>query len=110
MKNHSSKSTMNKVLSLFILMTVFVSMSLICFASDVTINIDGKYVEFNNSSGAPFIDSANRTQVPLRVTMESAGCTVLWDSETRTAIVKKDDTVVKVPIGQSYIPETDEVQ
>lgn len=103
MENKTKVFKLRKLISLFIIFAVFISMSLICFGADVKISIDGKYVDFNNSTGAPFIDSANRTQVPLRVTMESAGCTVLWDSETRTAIVKKDDTVVKVPIGQSYI-------
>ena len=103
MENRTKLFKLRKLISLFIIFAVFISMSLISFGADIKISIDGKNVEFTASSGSPFIDSANRTQVPLRVTMENAGCTVLWDSETRTAIVKKDSTVVKVPIGESYI-------
>lgn len=103
MKNRQTKAAVNTVLSLIILLTAFISMSLVCFASDVQVRIDGKNLEFNSSTGAPFIDSANRTQVPLRVTMEACGCSVDWISGSRTAVVEKNGIVVQVPIGQNYI-------
>ena len=52
---------------------------------------------------APFLDSAGRTQVPFRLTMESFGCAVYWNNETRTAVAEKDGTRVEVPIGAPYL-------
>lgn len=72
-------------------------------AGEVGILIGGKAVTFTESSGKPFIDSANRTQVPLRAAMETFGCAVGWNQESKTAIVEKDGITVKVPIGQKYI-------
>ncbi|HCP15146.1 MAG TPA: hypothetical protein DIT32_05165 [Peptococcaceae bacterium] len=69
----------------------------------VDINIDDTNVEFCGHTGIPFIDSNNRTQVPLRITMESLGAEVDWNQETQTVVVKKDDVMVEVPIGKYYI-------
>lgn len=73
------------------------------YAAGINVTINGKAVTFTQSSGQPFIDSANRTQVPLRQTMEAFGCNVSWDSITKIATVSKDGTVVQVPIGKGYI-------
>ena len=73
------------------------------FYSPIKIFIDGQIVLFSKSSGAPFVDKASRTQVPLRVTMEGYGANVGWDSGTKTATVEKDGVTVKIPIGQRYI-------
>ncbi|MBQ4339444.1 MAG: copper amine oxidase N-terminal domain-containing protein [Firmicutes bacterium] len=92
---------MKKIISLTLIVVMVLSATFTCFGVNVKINdMDVLYTEY---SGVPFIDAANRTQVPLRVTMEDFGCNVDWDGDTRTAIVEKDGTVVKVPIGQSYI-------
>ena len=71
----------------------------------VGVTIDGQAVAFDDTYGYPFIDQAGRSQVPFRVTLESFGCEVSWDNDTRTAIAQKDGTVVEVPIGQAYILE-----
>ena len=71
----------------------------------VGVTIDGQPVAFDDTYGYPFLDEAGRTQVPFRVTLESFGCTVSWDNDTRTAIAEKDGVVVEVPIGQAYILE-----
>jgi len=72
-------------------------------ATGVSVAIQGTNVLFTEASGSPFIDASNRTQVPLRVTMESYGCEVTWDNVSKIAIVSKDGITVKVPIGQNYI-------
>lgn len=72
-------------------------------ASAVGIVIDGKGVAFTSQSGSPFIDSQNRTLVPLRITMETYGCSVYWDNENQNAIVYKDGVTVVCPINKSYI-------
>lgn len=71
--------------------------------NNINVIIDGKTVEWTNSSGKPFIDLANRTQVPFRQTLEAFGADVTWDSKTMTAIATKNNITVEVPIGQEYI-------
>ncbi|MPM13206.1 hypothetical protein SDC9_59561 [bioreactor metagenome] len=71
--------------------------------SDVSISIDGEGVAFSTDSGSPFIGSDNRTMVPLRITMETYGCSVYWDNENQNAIVYKDGITVVCPIDEKYI-------
>ncbi len=72
-------------------------------AGNVAVSIDGSNVAFTNTTGRPFVDSANRTLVPLRITMEDYGCEVFWDNENNRAIVYKDGVTVVCPIGEKYI-------
>ncbi len=69
----------------------------------VSVTIDGEPVVFQSGYGEPFIDSNNRTQVPVRGALEAFGAVVIWDPDVRTAIVQKDEVVVQVPVGQAYI-------
>lgn len=94
-----------KLLSIFVMLSMIFSMfiPISASASSVSVTIDGVPVAFNDSTGYPFVDSANRTQVPLRAAMEAYGCSVEWDSYSRTAIVIKDEMKVEVPIGTNYI-------
>ena len=92
---------MRRIYSFLIFLAVVMAGTAMAFA--VNINIDGKGVAFNEVYGEPFIDSANRTQVPLRITMESCGCEVNWDDARKTALVEKNGVLVEVPIGASYI-------
>ncbi len=70
---------------------------------NVTVEIDGKAVSFNDQVGRPYIDGASRTQVPLNAAMTAFGAQVTWDDSIKTATVKKDNTTVKVPVGKHYI-------
>ena len=85
---------------LLILMSLF---SVATAASAATVSVDGYLVAFNKDTGYPFVDENSRTMVPLRITMESAGAEVGWDSATRTASVNMNGTTVQVPIGHKYI-------
>ena len=69
----------------------------------IDIKIDGTKVEFCGHTGIPYIDSHNRIQVPLRNTMESLGAQVDWNQNTQAVVVKKDNTIVEVPIGKYHI-------
>ena len=92
---------MKKRLSV-ILSVLIVAMSFIpTYATNISIN--NQNVQFTASSGTPFIDSANRTQVPFRQTMEAFGASVSWDSVNNMAVAVKDGVTVQVPIGASYI-------
>lgn len=68
-----------------------------------SINVNGSNVSFTDVTGYPYVDENNRTQVPLRVTMEQAGAKVTWDQAAKIATIEKGATVVKVPIGVNYI-------
>ena len=92
---------MRRVKSILIVVMIFVMATVSGFA--VEICVDGNFVQFNDNMGYPFIDSHNRTQVPLRATMETCGCNVDWNSAYRIAIVQHGGTTVQVPIGESYI-------
>ena len=72
-------------------------------AGAVGVTIDGTPVRFSGDYGAPFLDSAGRTQVPFRRTLEVFGCTVSWDNPGRTAWAEKDGVQVAVPIGQPWM-------
>lgn len=69
----------------------------------IYVAIDGKPITYYYHTGMPYMDAASRVQVPLRLTMETFGCTVSWSDKTKTAIVTKAGTSVKVPVGQNYI-------
>lgn len=83
------------------LFSVFIPLTV--SASSVSVRIDNIPVSFSESTGYPFIDAANRTQVPLRCTMESYGCEVQWNGTSRTAVVQKNGITVQVPVGKTYI-------
>ena len=72
-------------------------------ATNPSVVIDGKPVQFSESMGAPFVDSNNRTQVPLRAAMEAMGAKVDWDGDVRTAVVSKGSVTVRVPIGAEFV-------
>lgn len=74
-----------------------------------SVRINNRSVSFTQESGKPFVDQANRAQVPFRSTMEAYGCSVSWDPSSQTAIAEKDGITVKVPIGQKYILRNDEL-
>ena len=69
----------------------------------IGVTINGTPVTYDDGYGRPFVDAAGRTQVPFRLTMETFGCTVDWDNDTRTAMAEKDGTKVEVPVGRDYL-------
>jgi hypothetical protein len=46
--------------------------------------------------------------VPFKAALEKYGAEVNWDNENRTAIAKKGDIAIKVPIGEKFILKNDE--
>lgn len=92
---------MKKLITFIVTATLVIASFIPAYATNI--KIDDQNVQFTEASGSPFIDQANRTQVPFRQTMEAFGCTVSWDSTNRIAIAEKDGVTVKVPIGAAYI-------
>ena len=74
----------------------------VAFANTIDVIIDGVKVNFDASSGAPFIENG-RTLVPLRASMEALGAEVSWDNDQSCAIVKKGPTTVVCYIGDECI-------
>lgn len=64
------------------------------------VTIDGNPISMSLSYGRPFIDSANRMQVPVRAVAEKLGAQVVWDGNTRTATI---DGKIKVQVGSANI-------
>ena len=89
--------------TLFLAVVLILALSVMSNASGINVLLGGVEVAFTEESGFPFIDDANRTQVPFRVVLEQFGAMVEWDAKTRTAIATKDGIEVKVPIGEKYI-------
>lgn len=71
--------------------------------NSVNVVLNGKAVKFTESTGYPFIDESNRTMVPLRITMESAGTAVGFDTNKSTAIIITEHGRIEVPIGSKII-------
>jgi uncharacterized protein YxjI len=68
-------------------------------APDVSVKVDGQYVSFPDQK--PYIDSANRTMVPVRAPMEKMGCTVEWNDKTRQATITKGDKTAVFTIDKN---------
>ena len=92
---------MKRTLSIFITIILLATSFLPVYATNLSLY--NKNVQFAETMGTPFIDQANRTQVPFRQTMEQLGYTVSWDSVNNIAIAKKMGITVQVPIGQTYL-------
>ncbi len=71
--------------------------------NQINILINGNSVKFTNETGYPYVDSSNRTMVPLRVTMEATGAAVGYDSNKQTAIVITEHDRIEIPVGKDYI-------
>lgn len=68
-------------------------------APDIKIVINGQNIVFPDQK--PYIDSANRTMVPVRAPMEAIGCTVEWDADKQQAIISKQGIVAVFTIGSN---------
>jgi hypothetical protein len=68
-------------------------------APDVTVKVDGNVVSFPDQK--PYIDSNDRTMVPVRAPMEAMGCTVDWNDQARQATITKAGNTVVFTIGSN---------
>lgn len=94
------------IIPLITLVACFIVFAIPTIASadnNINILLNGKVVDFTDDSGYPYVDENNRTMVPLRITMESAGFAVGYDSQTHTAIVITDHNRIEVPIGTNKV-------
>lgn len=95
---------MKKITALLIVLIMsFSSASVLTYANNVklTVKVNGNAISFPDVQ--PYLDSSNRTQVPIRFVGEALNAKVDWDEPTRTAMIKKDATEIKIIAGQNYI-------
>lgn len=91
-----------KIIVLSTMMAILFGMSLApaSAATKPSLSIDGSPISISASYGTPFIDSADRLQVPIRFVSEKLGAKVSWDGNTRTATI---DGTIKIKVGSSEI-------
>lgn len=65
--------------------------------------MNGGQVNFKKNYGYPFIDRANRTQIPFRAFSESCKFNVSWDGNNRVGYAKKGNMTVGIPVDKDYI-------
>ena len=82
---------------LFITVGAAALMSVSVYAGE---NIESRiFVNGEEIYDASAITSEGYTMIPLRFIAEKLGCTVSWDSDTKTATIKDGGTVVKFTEG-----------
>lgn len=69
---------------------------------EVQVAVFDDYINFDEETGKPFAENG-RTLVPLRITMESLGVNVNWNSEKNCIELNKGFKQVVVPFNESYI-------
>ena len=68
------------------------------------VRVNGDLVKFPD--GQPYINSDNRTLIPVRFVSEALGANVTWVESTSTAVMEKNGIKVEVTIGQKNITVT----
>jgi len=71
------------------------------YAAEVEVQINGAIINFNDTN-AQIIN--NRTMVPFRKIFNELGISdenIIWDGDTKTIIAKKDETEIKLQIGNN---------
>ncbi len=71
----------------------------------ITVVLDNREIVFSEEDGygIPYINSDNRTMIPLRKTIEAIGAEVSFDQAEQTVTARKNETTVTIPIGENYI-------
>lgn len=79
--NRKETIDLNKIKMLFLTTMLLLICSVPALAADINVAVNGKLVSFPDQK--PYIDSANRTMVPVRFPAETLGATVDWLEDTR---------------------------
>jgi len=97
------KKTIATLLLMLTLVFCFSSLALASTVPEVRVNAD--LVSFPDAQ--PYIDSANRTLMPVRFITEDMGAAVSWNGLTQTATIAKDGVTVEITIGQKNLKVTE---
>lgn len=77
--------------------------SVTCYASDISVMIDSRIIEFDVQS----IILNERTLVPMRKIFEELGCSIEWLAETQTVLATKNSKIMALQVGKNKIISTD---
>jgi len=72
----------------------------------IKVYINGRYVEFSESSGYPFVENGS-TMIPLRAVSEAFGSKIICNPDIQTVTVGKYDKEVLVSVGSSEMKVKD---
>lgn len=91
---------MKKILSIFIALALVFGMFGIVGAQTygVSVQVDNKAVTFPDQK--PYIDSNDRTLVPIRFIAEEMGAEVDWDGKKQLVTIDKGNTAIELTIGE----------
>ena len=100
---------MKKLLSIILVLSIMMSMSSFVSANadSITVTLDGTKVTFPDAQ--PFVDSRERTLVPIRFISETMGANVEWEDDTRTVVIQKENDNIRYTIGQPIAYLNDEI-
>ena len=87
-----------KMLSIVLGMLILVPPVSVMAQKSVSVTINNEKVVFEDA--APFIDSNNRTLVPIRFISEELGAQVEWDQANQTVTIIKEQMKVNLTVGQ----------
>lgn len=91
------------LINLFFIIVLSLNSSFAFASNTVNIQINGKDVNFTQNTGFPYVDENNRTMVPLRVTMQTAGADVGYDKYSKVAVVSTKTDRVEIPIDKNIL-------
>ena len=89
---------MKKLIILLLMVCVFMSFAFPAFASDnISVYVDNQLLQLED----PPIIQNGRTLAPMRGIFEALGASVDWEADTQTAIGRRGDITVRIPIGST---------
>ncbi len=62
----------------------------------IVVRVDGEEIAFDVP---PYVNSDDRTMVPVRFVSESLGASVTWDNASRTVIVESGEDLITMPVN-----------
>lgn len=69
-------------------------------SSSITVKVDGKVIDFPDAK--PYVNSDNRTMVPVRFVAEALGCDVYWEVEGKNVVtIHKGGNRINLKIGEN---------
>lgn len=73
----------------------------VCFADEVPLYINGDSIQVNESDGKPYINTDNRTMIPLRVVNQYLGYATDWTEDGVIHIYNEDKSLdVSLSVNQ----------
>lgn len=92
-----SKRKPFKKFFIFFMANIFIFAMVLPVTAQPKVIVDGNSVNFD----VPPVIDTGRTLVPLRAIFEALGANVEWDGTTKTVQASKDDTEIKLTIGEA---------